>query len=63
VIGAKTDGASGPGVGAAMMLVQDAGVGKMILIVGVAFAGGVPVVVAQDVVMNNSSMMVKNLLM
>jgi len=48
-MGGNTDGSSGPGVGAAAMLVQEAGVGKMIWMVGVAFAEGVVVGVAQDV--------------
>src|SRR5512139_2185071 len=35
----KTDGSSGPGVGAVTRLVQEAGVGMMILIVGVVLTG------------------------
>lgn len=34
------DGSSGPGVGAVVMLVQEAGVGMMIFTVGVVLSGG-----------------------
>ena len=46
-MGGKTDGTSGPGVGAVMIVVQEGGVGKMILIVGpaVTLTGDVAVVV------------------
>jgi len=47
LIGGKTEGTSGPGVGAVERLVQEGGVGKMILIagLGVALMDGVFVVV------------------
>jgi hypothetical protein len=63
-MGGKTDGTSGPGVGAATMFVQEAGVGIMICGVGDRFTEGVPVVVAQAESRNErSKVKAKNFLM
>jgi hypothetical protein len=60
-MGGKTDGTSGPGVGAATIFVQEGGVGKMMLILGlgVALMDGVGVidVMTQAKSRNESRMM------
>jgi hypothetical protein len=60
-MGGKTDGTSGPGVGAATIFVQEGGVGKMMLMLGlgVALMDGVGVVdvMTQAESRNESKMM------